>query len=314
MSLGINGIGYNPYMNGLGSIGLGTSGSYGTYTDPLSSGMMGYSPYSMGGLGMMGMFNPSFMAQMTQTQQQIEQGQLQHASAMHELLLQNKTNAYKAEDKKIFDIAMVDAGLKRGIDNLAEKIKRGEQDAICEEFDKLKQTLYQKHGDFFKANSDKLNPDLYVSQFIEEMYNKLRTAKEGQVVDFRSELEKYRESAFEHGFWKNLHGKDYHDRYSAETINYLFGTKIDNKAGKDRMQKLGGIVESGVEYVAAPVIGLGVGAATGATLGGALKLFAPNCISEKISWNGFKRFGKIGAGIGAAALLLGDIMWQNSRA
>ena len=84
---------------------------------------------------------------------------------------------------------MVDAGLKRGIDNLAEKIKRGEQDAICEEFDKLKQTLYQKHGDFFKANSDKLNPDLYVSQFIEEMYNKLRTAKANMNIVKNSEKE-----------------------------------------------------------------------------------------------------------------------------
>ena len=310
-TFGINGIGYNPMMNGLGLYGLGTSGTFGTYADPSTMAMMGMSPYSMGGMGMMGMYNPTFMAQMTQMQQEIEKSQLQHSSAMHEILLQNKTDAFKAEDKALFEKAMVDAGVNQGIENLARKVKEGDQDGICEEFDKLKQTLYTKYQDYFRANKGNLNPALNVSEFIELLYTKIRSAQEGQVVNLRGDIYKYGESAFEHGFWKNLHGKDYHNRYTEETINYLYGTSVDNKAGKDRMEKIGAKVESGVEYVAAPVVGALAGAGVATTIAGVGKVISPSFIS---SWNGFKNFGKIGAALGAIGLLAADIMWQNSRA
>lgn len=313
-SFGINGIGYNPMMSGLGTYGLGSSGSFGTYADPMTMGMMGMSPYSMGGLGMMGMYNPSFMAQYNQIQQEMEKSQLNHASAMHDIMLQNKTQAFTAEDRALFEKAMVDAGVNLGIENLSRKVKEGDQDGICEEFDKLKRTLYAKYGDYFKANSHRINADVYASNFIEILYSKIRSAQEGVQVDLRGDINKYGESAFEHGFRKNFFGKDYHERYTAETMNYLFGTSVDNKAGKDRMEKVGATIESGVEYATAPVVGALAGAGVAGTAAGLGKMLTPDFISNRISWNGFKNFSKLGAAIGAIGLLAADIWWQNSRA
>ena len=303
---GITGIGYGPYSSPIGMYGLGGGGAFSSYGDPASMGY--YSPY-----GMMGYY-PAFMGQMNQVYQNIEKSQLQHSGDMHELLLQNQTRAFTEQDRMIFEKAMVDAGVNLGIENLSKKIKEGDQDGICEEFDKLKQTLYQKYGDYFEANSDKLNPSDSVNQFIEVLYGKIRSQQEGKIVDLRSDIKKYGESAFEHGFWKNLHGKDYHDKYTEETMSYLYGTSIDNKAGKDRMQKLGGTVESAVEYAAAPAVGALAGAGAVGTVTGLGKVFAPDCISNHITWKGFKKAGKVGAWVGAALALAGDIWWQQSRA
>ena len=309
---GITGIGYGPYTSPLGMYGLGGGGTFSAYGDPASMGY--YSPYGMMGMsGMMGYY-PAFMGQMNQVYQNIEKSQLQHTGDMHELLLKNQTRAFTEQDRAIFEKAMVDAGVNHGIENLSKKIKEGDQDGICEEFDKLKQTLYQKYGDYFKANSDVMNPSDSVNQFIEILYGKIRSQQEGKIVDLRSDIKKYGESAFEHGFWKNLHGKDYHDKYTEETMSYLFGTSIDNKAGKDRMEKLGGTVESAVEYAAAPVVGALAGAGAVTTAAGLGKMLSPDCISKHITWNGFKKAGKVGAWVGAGLALLGDIWWQNSRA
>ena len=134
---GITGIGYGPYTSPLGMYGLGGGGTFSAYGDPASMGY--YSPYGMMGMsGMMGYY-PAFMGQMNQVYQNIEKTQLQHTGDMHELLLKNQTRAFTEQDRAIFEKAMVDAGVNHGIENLSKKIKEGDQDGICEEFDKLKQ-------------------------------------------------------------------------------------------------------------------------------------------------------------------------------
>lgn len=312
--IGISGIN-NPYMNSLGAYGLGGSGMYGSYGSYADPTMMGaYSPYGMG-MGMMSMY-PTYMKQMTQAQQDIEKMQLSHNADIHRLKLEHNTDEYRAHDQNIFEKAMVDTGVNLGIENLSKKIKEGDQDGICQEFDRLKQTIYTKYRDYFNANQNNLNPSDSVTQFIEILYGKIRTAQEGKTVDLRSDIEKYGESSFEHGFWKNLHGKDYHDKYTEETLSYIYGTNIDNKSGKDRMQKIGAKAESIAEYVASPFVGYAAGVGAAATIAGMGKLFVPmpKAVTGKISFNALKNMGKTAGLIGAAAALLGDIWWQNSRA
>ena len=187
---GITGIGYNPYMSGLGTYGLSSGGSFGSYGDPSMMGLTG-------GMGMMGFYNPAFMGQMTQAYQNIEKSQLEHSSAMHELLKQNQVSAYKADDRALFQKSMEDASLNGLIVNLAEKIREGDADGICEEFDKLKLALYQKHNAYLRANSDRLDPKESINNIIEAMYTQIISKKVGETVSLRSDIKKYGETVEE---------------------------------------------------------------------------------------------------------------------
>ena len=307
---GITGIG-NPYMSGLGAFGLGAGSAYGSYGNPSmmmgmgSMGMMGFP----GGMGMMGMYNPAFMSQMNQTYQDMEKSQLQHASAMHELLLQNKTNAYRAEDQALFQKSMEDANINGQVVNLAEKIREGDADGICEEFDKLKIALYQKHNDYLKANADRLDPTESVHNIIETLYAQIISKKTGEQVSLRSDIKRYGETAFMHGFNKDFFGKkDYHGKYTEETLSYLFGTRIDNKGGKDRMENIGSYAgkaaEAAVALPAGYVAGLGL-----AGLGTFFSSMFTSKVCEKVTLSGMHKFGKWAA----LAALAGDILWQCAR-
>ena len=300
-------------INGLGTFGLGGSSTYSSYYDPTMMGMTGsygmdgyssygnmgsaYSPY--GAMGMMGgMYNPTFMAsymrEMNQAQQQIEIDKLNHAGTMHNLQLQNQTVAFSDTDRAIFEKAMVDASINKSIQNLAVKVKEGDSDGICQAFDEAKQALYTKYSDYFKANASRMNPADSVTNYIENLYTQIVSKDRGEIVSLRNDIKKYGETAFEHGFWKNFHGKDYHDKYSEETISYIYGTPIDNKAGKDRMEKYGAVTEKVVETAGAGV--------AGGLVGGSLLAMLPKV---KFKWV---------APIAAAAAIAGDWLWQQSRA
>lgn len=322
---GITGIGYNPYMSGLGTYGLSTGGSYSSYADPTMMGMTG-------GMGMMGMYNPAFMGQMAQVYQNIEKSQLEHSSAMHELLQQNKVDAYKADDRALFQKSMEDAGLNGLIVNLAEKIREGDADGICEEFDKLKLALYQKHNTYLRANSDRLDPKECINNIIEGMYTQIISKKVGETVSLRSDIKKYGETAFMRGFNEKFFGKqDYHNNYTEETLSYLFGTRIDNKAGKDRMDKIGGgfgrVAEAGTATLAGYGTGIGL-AAVGAAMSSTVREYlgtdfvkdeAGNVIKEggkKLKncslGNGLVKTAKIGKWAALTALAA-DVIWQITR-
>lgn len=307
---GITGIGSNPYMNGLGSFGLGAGGTYSSIGDMSSMGMAGYGMNGMGAMmgmpGMMGMYNPSFMGQMNKAYQEIEKQNLEHAGAMHNLLLQTQTQNYRANDEYLFNKSLEDSAVQGGIMNLAEKVREGDADGICEEFDKLKSTLYTKHADYLKANSNRLNPSDSVNRVIEDLYAQIMTAKTGQVASLRNDIKQYGETAFNHGFNKNFFGKkDYHNNYSEETLSYLFGTRIDNKAGKDRMETFGGAAGRVAEGATAAGAGYGIGLAAAALA----KVVNPLGICKNLGFKGTHSFGKIGL----MAALAGDILWQMSR-
>ena len=302
---GITGIGSNPYMNGLGSFGLGAGGTYSSIGDMSSMGMAGYGMSGMGAMmgmpGMMGMYNPSFMGQMNKAYHEIEKQNLEHAGAMHKLMLQTQTQNYQADDQYLFQKSLEDGSVNTLIVNLADKIREGDADGICEEFDKLKSTLYTKHADYLKANSNRLNPSDSVNNVIENLYAQIITAKTGQVASLRNDIKQYGETAFNHGFNKNFFGKkDYHNNYSEETLSYLFGTRIDNKSGKDRMENIGGTVGRVVEA--------GTVAASGAVAGIGASILA-RLFSSKVTFRGAKWMAAIGAVGGLAA----DVLWQMSR-
>lgn len=333
MSLGISGIGaYNPYMSGLGALGLGAGGSFASYADPSMMGMGGMMGFP-GGMGMMGMYNPSFMAQMNQVYQDMEKSQLRHSSAMHEIMMQNKTDAYKAEDMTLFRKAMEDASLNTAVVNLAEKIREGDADGICEEFDRMKIALYQKYNSYLKENSDRLDPKESVNNIIEMMYSEIISKKTGEQVSLRNDIKRYGETAFNHGFNEKFFGKsDYHKKYTEETLSYLFGTRIDNKGGKDRMEKIGGgfgrAAEAGT--AAAAGYGAGLGLAGIASIvspgirkslstavvkdeaGKIVKDAAGKAVKESNIGNWLNKAGKFGKWA-AIAVLAGDIIWQCSR-
>lgn len=313
--LGISGIGLNPYMSGLGSLGLGVGSSFGSYGDPTMMGMTGMG-MGMSGLtgmsgmtGMMGMYNPSFMGQMTQAYQDIEKSQLQHASAMHNLMKQSQVDAYKSDDSALFQKSMEDAGINTQIKNLAKAIRNPEgadADGICEEYDKLKSLIYQKYSSYFRENLNRLDPADTVRGIIENMYSSIMSANQQEPVTLRSDLEKYGETAFAHGFNKNFFGKkDYHNRYSAETISYIYGTRIDNKRGKDRMEKIGGGLGKVAEGATAAAAGYGAGLGLAAIA----KIWNPFSLCKSLGLKGTHTLGKIGL----AAALAGDIIWQMSR-
>ena len=302
---GITGIGSNPYMNGLGSFGLGAGGTYSSIGDMSSMGMAGYGMNGMGAMmgmpGMMGMYNPSFMGQMNRAYHEIEKQNLEHAGAMHKLMLQTQTQNYQADDQYLFQKSLEDGSVNTLIVNLADKIREGDADGICEEFDKLKSTLYTKHADYLKANSNRLNPSDSVNNVIENLYAQIITAKTGQVASLRNDIKQYGETAFNHGFNKNFFGKkDYHNNHSDETLSYLFGTRIDNKSGKDRMENIGGTVGRVAEA--------GTVAASGAAAGIGASILARLC-SSKVTFSGAKWMAAIGAVGGLAA----DVLWQMSR-
>ena len=337
MSFGISGIGgYNPYMSGLGTLGLGAGSSFGSYGDPTMmmgmggmTGMMGFP----GGMGMMGMYNPAFMSQMNQAYQDMEKSQLRHSSAMHEIMMQNKTDAFKAEDMALFRKAMEDASLNGAVVNLAEKIREGDADGICEEFDKMKIAIYQKYHTYLNENKDRLDPKDSVNNIIEMMYAEIISKKTGEQVSLRNDIKRYGETAFNHGFNEKFFGKrDYHKKYTEETLSYLFGTRIDNKRGKDRMEMIGGGLGRAAEAGTAAAVGYGTGlglagiasilssgvrqslstASVRDEAGKIVKDAAGKAVKENNIGNWFKKAGKFGK-IAAVALLAGDIIWQCSR-
>ena len=273
MTYGLSGI--SPYTSGLGTYGL--SGFNGMYTmDPT---MM----YGMS--GMMGMYNPTFMAQMSQaqlqmlqTQQEMEKQQLRHSGNMHDTLMDVKMQNMSGEERALFESLAQDGGIKSAIGNLADVIRTGNQDEICRQYDIVKQTIITKYSSYLKNNMSTMTPEETVRGVIEGLYSKYVSAQAGEAVTLQSDIRKYGESAFKHGFNKAIWGgDDYHGRYTEQTLSYITGTKIDNLSGKEKMHKRGEKVGKIVKYGSLPLVGAVLGrfggwkgAAIGAGIGVAL--------------------------------------------
>ena len=308
-SYSISEIGYNP----LGNLGLGVTGQYGSYDAYMPSSLAMNYGIGMGGsifpmAGMYGMYNPVFMAQM---QQQVEASQAIHNGNMHGLLLDNEVNAHQETDSALMRKMLTNGDIQQGIGNLYDKVRAGDQDGICNEFDKLKGYIFNTYRDEFKARNGKINPSASATQYIEAIYSQLASswAGDGQVHSLRDDIQRYGDGSFQNGFMTGFR-KGHHERYIDETMSHCFGMRIDQKESKDMRKGLGngvGRVASGLEkgiYGAAA----GVGAATiGCGLG---KLIS---FGKLPTFTKFGRTAGFAACLGAIAGIAADIYWQISK-
>ena len=263
---------------------LGVPGAYTDYSNymmnpyMMNSYMSPYmNPYMMNGssAAMMGMgyYNPSFygqwMREMNQLNAQMEKDKLAHTTDMHALTQQAEVQNMSIHDRTFFEKAMVDGDMAKDIRNLAEVVRSGDQDAICEEYDKIKRSVLTKYSDFFSTSQGRINVTDKVNDYICDIYSEYVKKWTGQPADLRQDIKNYGETAFMHGFNSSFFKKSgYHERYTEQTLNHCFGTRIDNKEGKDRMAKIGGGLGCFAEGATATAGGLAAGAAAGAAGGG----------------------------------------------
>lgn len=309
MIYGISGIGY---PMGLGNYGLGATGSYGSYDNYMPSmmgmnGMTGMYPSVYGaGYGMMGMYNPTFMAQM---QNQVEEMQLQHAGNMHSMMLNNDVRATRETDQAIINKLLTNASVQQNLSNLQHAVREGNQDGICEEFDKLRNQVYHTYKDELKARGSKENPATAATRIVEMLYSSVVSAQTGENVTLRNDIIKYGDSAMMNGFMKGFR-QGHHDKYIDETLNHCFGDDIDERGSKEVRQGIGYVGGSVASIAEKGLIGAGAGAAIyGVGSGVAKGLAAP--FGALKSWKPFKlkHFGKAAA-ITAAVAMVGDLIWQ----
>ena len=313
----ISGIGLNP----LGNLGLGMSGQFGSYDAYMPSNIgMNYGMMAPG-MGMMnpmmsmmnpmmGMY-PQYLTQMQDAQHQIEISKAEHNSAMHNILLNNEIAAHRESDSALMKKTLTNGDIKQGIQNLYDKVREGDQDGICSEFDKLKTYIYNTYKDEFAARGDKINPSVAATQKIEELYGQMISAQcGGEVHDLRSDIKRYGDNSFQNGFLNGFR-TGHHDRYIDETLNHCFGEEIDQKGSKDFKQTLGigvgktaSVLEKGAYGALAGVgaAGLGLGLGKVVSFG---KLPWTKCMSK--TW-------KPAMCIGLLAGMVGDILWQSSKA
>ena len=307
---GISGIGYNP----LGNFGLGMSGQYGSY-DAYMPSMMGMnygmgmnnSLFGMNGMMGMGMYYPTFMAQQ---QNQVEQMQLQHSANMHNQLLNNEVNAHRETDSALMKKMLTNGDIQQGIQNLYNKVREGDQNGICSEFDKLKNYVYSTYRDELAARGDKINPSVSATQYIEAVYGKLISAQCGGDVHYlRSDIKRYGDGSFENGFMSGFRS-GHHGRYVDETLNHCFDLEIDQKKSKDMKQTVGHGVGRTASALEKGVYGAALAgtAAAGINLAGkgAYKLCGGH-----MKFNG--KFAGWAALVGFVAGIIGDIWWKSTQ-
>lgn len=279
------GIGIGYPMLGFGNYGLGASGMYGSYDQYMPSTLgMNYGGYGMP--GMMGMYNPMYMARL---QAQMEEAQLQHAGNMHAGVLNNEVRANVETDRALVSKMLTNGDIQLGVQNLYAKVREGDQDGVCHEFDKLKQYVMNTYADELKKMGGEINPAISATRIIENVYLSVTNSS------LRGDIQKYGETSFNNGFMQGF--RDGHQgRYVDETMNHCFGLEINQKKSKDRRQDIGKGVGVGASVLEKGAIGAAGGATVGAIIG-------------KICKNTGKG-GKWGALVGALAAIGLDIYWK----
>ena len=256
---GISGIGWNP----LGNVGLGMSGQFGTY-DAYMPSMMGSSyatamcnPMFAGAMsGMYGMYDPTYYTRM---KQEMEKSQAIHASAMHNIMMNNEVNALRETDSGLMQKILTNGDIQTGIHTLHTKVKEGDQDGICAEYDKLLNAVLTTYHKEFKAMGSKINPATSARQYIEAVYNRVISQQTGQRADLMSDIKRHGDSSFTNGFMGTFR-EGHHGRFVDETLNHIYGIQIDQKEHKDMKQKVGG----GLGYVGSALEKGAYGAVAGA--------------------------------------------------
>jgi len=315
------GLGLSP----LGTYGLGAGAGFSDYSSYMPSTM---GMYGMGGLGTGGMYGMGGMAgmgsifeyqkYMNQMQNQMELNRLNHTAAMHNGMINNEVLAHEDTFSGIVRKLMTDGDIQQRIMTLNRKIKEGDQDGVCQEYDKLKQRIYNECSREFANKGTYGNRADLANQVIESLYGNIVSAREGQTHSLHEDITRYGDGAFQNGFLSGFR-RDHHGKYVDETLNHIYGERIDHRSEKDARQTLGkgiGRVASGVEGLATGgLIGAAaniVGAGSVGLLACAVpnKTFREKCALPILKWAVRPKALGIAAGIGAIAGLAWNIYRQ----
>jgi hypothetical protein len=267
---------------------------------------MGMDPsmYGMAGMGAMGsiygMYNPLYMTQM---HQQIESNQLQHSIDMHSLTKNMEVANQRRTDNALIEKILTNGDVQNGVKNLYYKVQEGEQDGVRQEFDKLKEIIYNRYNDELVAKGSEVNPETAIVEIIERLYRQIAQS------DLESDIRKHGETALQNGFLRGFRG-GHSKTYVEETINHCFGRRIDNKGSKEFAQGAGmcfGGIASAVEKGAYGAIAGVAGTGLVLGLGNLFTLGTKNCLKH------IGKCWKPAMYIGAIAGIVGDVIWQCAR-
>lgn len=307
----INGIGYSP----LGNWGLNTNVQYGSY-DAYMPSMMGLNPMYAnncytginGMYGMYGMY-PQYMTQMQSAYQNIEASQLQHAGNMQAQVLNNEVNAYKNTNTSLIEKISTDGAVQNSITNLYAKVKEGDGDAVCKQFDELRSAILTTYKNELNVPGDTLNATLV--ETIEKLYYNVvnAAANDGTTHTLRGDIEKHCESFVGNGFMSGFR-RGHSEKSKEEVLNHCFGLPIDDYKSKQTQEgiakgagRVASVLEKGAYGAGATVAATGLGLGLG-------KLFLGNTFSlTKTLGKVWKPAALIGLGLGIVA----DIFWQSSE-
>ena len=109
--------------------------------------------------------------------------------------------------------------------------------------------IINKYRDELGANGDKTNIDQAAIGIIKNLYSQIISAKTGEIADLESDIKRFGDGHIANGFMKGFR-KGHHEKYVDETLCHCFGTTIDRKASKDRINgamKYTGYAGSAVE-------------------------------------------------------------------
>lgn len=296
----------------LGSLGLGTAGTYGSY-DAYMPSNLAYSGMGMNSSifpGGYGMYNPLAYADL---QQKMEKNMLGHTNSMQHGILQNDVSAHRATDSALINKIITNGGVNRDIQNLYEKVKDGDQDGICEEFDQLRHTILTRYSDEIKSMGDKVNAYNEAGHLVERLYADIITRQTGVQANLRQDIIKYGDGSFVNGFEQGFR-KGHHKRYIDETMMHCFGLSIDEKESKDLKQSIGKGLGMVANVAEKSIYGAGAAAAIAGASTFAVKTILPDSWSQAVKnwkifgktpfakagiWNSMKFGGKLGLLAGA---------------
>ena len=318
-------------ISAIGSYGgLGNAGLYGSYYDPSMLSLMGgYSGYGMtnpmmGSMGMMGMYNPAFMAQQTEmmkqyysAQNEIQKMQLQSQTDLHAAKEQAQVDNAIAHDKAFFDTVMVNGDFQDLVREMYTGIRDGKMDYAAQKYFELKQAILNKYGSYFNESQGEINDRAKINDYISKLYAEYGAGFSGDGIkpDLKTDILKYGENAFQHGFNTTFMGNKNHTKSTAEeTLYQMYGIPIEDKSSKELSHKAGSVAGHIGEAGTAAV----VGSALGALALGTAKLVGNDIGAGKLTWNHnfAKKCTNLPKWMKTFALfaVAGDIFWQMTRA
>ena len=266
---------YMPYSMGISGTGYGTG--YGSY--------YGYSPYSMGGYW-------EYPLYMNQLNNQIEMANLNHTRDMHTGIINNAVQAHEESISGIAKKVLADATVKQGVYNLNAKLRQRDQNGVCDEYDKLKNYVYATFSKEIDNTGSSTGRAQKATEMIEFIYAQLMGTQ------LKDDIDKYCDNAFQNGLVSGFRGESGR-RYKDETINHIYGRRIDDVKSKENQQRVGTVIGT----VGSALRDIGVGGVVGAGIYGAgvgaSAIITKLCGGHPINkWN----WELLGKGAGWAAL------------